>query len=141
MTTHSFTTKSRYIGLTVRWHDVSSRETREHVWDALIVWCAQHGFFVGGSSEHAMLIARTMSAHTRSDVSRWLAKQSAVASYRVVPVPMHRPGKQAIDPLPRQAPGSTAPRPAVMEAIANYQQHLLEELQWTVDQIPGICAV
>lgn len=132
MTIYHSSPKSQYFSLGLRWHEASSSETQERVWDAFIARCATRGIYIGGTSEQAILVTRRNSAHTRVSVSGWLTKQSAVATFILAPVALH---SRAL-----QVSGAASAGPAVIEAIANYQQHLLEELQWTVEQFPRTCS-
>lgn len=131
MTIHPISPKSQYFSLSLRWHEASSIETQERVWDAFIARCATRAIYIGGTSEQAILVTRRNSAHTRVSVSGWLTKQSAVAAFIVAPVAPHSGALQVF--------GRASAGLAFIEAIAGYQQHLLEELQWTVEQFPRIC--
>ncbi|MBC7618321.1 MAG: hypothetical protein H7293_04910 [Candidatus Saccharibacteria bacterium] len=126
--------------LSVLWNIELDEASREALSDALTVWCAQRGAYLGGTLCCACIVLTPARPRFTKRLERWLAAQRGIAEFRVLSsyideaVPLAAP-IGSIDHVLVQTPQELS---AWIEALGNYQQHLVESLQHSIDILPRL---
>ena len=131
------------LQLSLRWQAELSCTARDRCWDALGVWCDQRGAFLGGEPDLVFILTRRGASPLQPRLSRWLSHQPCIASFDLASDGFaalehsSTPGPHANQCSPALERDVLAAR-AMMEALANYQQHLVEEFQGTIAMVPMV---
>jgi hypothetical protein len=120
--------QNHHLCLSLTWRDGTLPTQAEAFWDQLNSWCWQRAAYLGGSTAQAFVLVTTRQASTlEAQLRRRLQRNTLIASYQLTLVTW--------DAVP------CANSPARLESLAHYQQHLLEQLQWSVQAMPVLlCA-
>lgn len=140
MTDFSCPTQLQFLGLSLHWHEDASCLTRDAFWDAFQRWCDRQGVYPGGDSAQVFILSHKEASRLRGALNRWLKTQPGLARFDMAPVPLgfevdqHTCSKVS-SPLSFSIGGHL---PAALEALGNYQQHLIEEFQQTAQLLPRL---
>ena len=141
MTEHHPSCKSPHLRLTVRWQSPHDQNAVDACWDALIAWCDQRGAYLGGTSSVALILVNPVSPRLLRPLRRWLSARPCIEAFELLPTAWGGHPQNTEDAAPdQQLSWTTTPdgHKALLEALANYQQHLVEEFQWTVSLLPSL---
>lgn len=140
MTTHHHLKSPSHLRLSVLWDIELDEASREALWDALTIWCAQRGAYLGGTPPCACIVLIPARPRFEKQLERWLAAQRGISEFRVGSssfdevVPLAASFGSA-DYAPVQSPQEFS---ALLEAMGNYQQHLVESLQYSIAILPQL---
>lgn len=137
MTSRQHTKDNSHLRLSLCWTISLDLDGQERCWDALVVWCAQHGAYLGGKPSRAFVLIRSTSTVLQRQLGKWLARQPGIASFELTiltfPSPPHSRANAALaKPV---STGTQHDAPAILEALTHYQQHLQDQMQWTIGQL------
>lgn len=142
MTDSYCTHQLQILGLSLHWREDSCESTRDAFWDALQRWCDRQNVYPGGNSAQVFLLSNKESLRFRSALTRWLNAQPGLLRFEMAPVTLDVVDEQStrLGDSPPQSLSMGSHLPAALEALGNYQQHLIEEFQQTVELLPRLCA-
>jgi hypothetical protein len=66
-----------HLRLTLRWTPNLGVEGQEQYWDALVIWCAQHDAYLGGTPNQAIVLTRSAGAPLQRKLHKWLSGWAA----------------------------------------------------------------
>lgn len=139
MTTHHHSTKPFHFRLSIVWNAELDDVGREACWDALTIWCTQRRAYLGGTPSCACIVAIPASPRLTKHLERLLAAQHGIAGFEVLPFALEAGAWAAIggsaDPTQVLTPQQLS---ALLEALGNYQQHLVESFQQCIDVLPRL---
>ncbi|MDO8767377.1 MAG: hypothetical protein Q7K57_01455 [Burkholderiaceae bacterium] len=109
---------------------------REALWDDLNAWCLQRGVFLGGTPGYAFLLVTRKTPGLAGRLTSWLQRQTVLGGWKVKEAALEAivsVQQVALDKCRAQRLSQTpADHDAQLEAVAQFQQYLVEQLQWTV---------
>lgn len=116
-------------------HMGSTLQSREALWDDLNDWCLQRGVFLGGTSDNAFLLVTRQPARVDGRLTSWLRRKAVLGRWEIEVTALEAVSVQKAAMDQDQAPRSfhtPADHNARLEAITQFQQYLVEQLQGTV---------
>jgi hypothetical protein len=141
MTEHQPLSNISYLRLSLRWQADLGLSVREQCWDALVAWCDKRGAYLGGKPANAVILHSRSSTRVRSQLARWLSLHEGIASFELSTQPKptrHKSAETDSDANPQAQFVDQVDVAAVLEALGNYQQHLIEEFSQTVGMLPRL---
>jgi hypothetical protein len=125
----------RHLCLSVAFQQGAKLQDREALWDDLIAWCLQRSVFLGGAPGHAFLLVTGTTPGLRGRLLGWLRRQAVLGGWEVTPAALEIDSSAPLALGKRRAQGnslSAADHNARLEAMAQFQQSLVEQLQQTI---------
>lgn len=119
----------RYFSLTMVFEDHTVPEDREALWEGLMLWCQDRGIYVGGAPGHAFLLATRQRAGL-GRLAPWLRGQGVLGGWTLQ--------KASLAPEPGSPSLAPEDHDARLEALAQFQQHLVEQMLSTVLALHGL---
>ncbi|MBC7618199.1 MAG: hypothetical protein H7293_04275 [Candidatus Saccharibacteria bacterium] len=140
MTTHHHLKSPSHLRLSVLWNIELDEASREAHWDALTIWCAQRGAYLGGTPPCACIVLIPARPRFTKQLERWLAAQRGISEFRVCSSSSEMATPLASMDGPNGCASVQTPQElsALLEALGNYQQHLVESLQHSIDILPQL---
>jgi len=144
MSDFSCTHPLQLLGLTLHWREDASCSTRDAFWDAFQSWCDRQSVYPGGNSAQVFILSSKAPLRLQSALTRWLKTQPGLARFDIASVPLDIDSDQHVganaSPIPTLSPCIGSHLPAALEALGNYQQHLIEEFQQAAQLLPRLSA-
>lgn len=125
----------QHLCLSVAFQEGARLQDREALWDDLNAWCLGRGVFLGGSYGHAFLLVTGTTPGLRGRLMGWLRGQTVLGSWEVTPAALEIDSSAPLALGKRRAQRSllaVAGHNGRLEALAQFQQSLVEQLQQTV---------
>src|ERR1035437_783644 len=125
----------QHLCLSVAFQAGAKLQDREALWDDLIAWCLQRRVFLGGAPGDAFLLVTGTTPGLRGRLIRWLRGQAVLGSWEVIQPALEIDSSAPLALGKRRAQRfllSSAEHNARLEALAQFQQSLVEQLQETV---------
>ncbi len=125
----------RHLCLSVAFQAGARLQDREALWDDLNAWCLRRGVFLGGTPGLAFLLVTGTTPGLQGRLIRWLRGQAVLGSWELTPAALEIDSSAPPASGKRRAQRSflsAADHDARLEALAQFQQSLVEQLQQTV---------
>lgn len=125
----------RHLCLSVAFQAGAKLQDREALWDDLIAWCLRRGVFLGGAPGHAFLLVTGTTPGLRGRLIRWLRGQAVFGGCELTQAAQEIDSSAPLALGKRRAQRSllsAADHNARLEALTQFQQSLVEQLQQTI---------
>jgi hypothetical protein len=125
----------RHLCLSVAFQQGAKQHDQEALWDDLVAWCLRRGVFLGGAPGHAFLLVTGTTPGLRVRLMCWLRGQTVLRNWELTPAALEMDSSVPLALGKRRAQRSLLSADdhnARLEAMAQFQQSLVEQLQQTV---------
>jgi hypothetical protein len=125
----------QHLCLSVAFQAGAKLQDREALWDDLIAWCLQRRVFLGGTPGCAFLLVTGTTAALRGRLIRWLRGQAVLGSWELTQAALEIDSSAPLALGKRRVQRTlqfAADHNARLEALAQFQQSLVEQMQQTV---------
>jgi hypothetical protein len=125
----------QHLCLSVAFQAGAKLQDREALWDDLIAWCLRRGVILGGAPGHAFLLVTGTPPGLRGRLMCWLRGRAVLGSWELTPAALEIGSSAPLALAKRRAQRtlqSAVEHNARLEALAQFQQSLAEQLQETI---------
>lgn len=132
MNQQNWAENSRHLRLSMAFQKGAKLQDRAALWDDLNAWCLQRRVFLGGTPGYAFLLVTGRNPGLSGRLMSWLRRRAVLAGWEVKEAVLEIASSAQVALGKRRAQRSAADHNARLEAMAQFQQYLVEQLQWTV---------
>lgn len=125
----------QHLCLSVAFQQGAKQHDQEALWDDLIAWCLQRRVFLGGAPGDAFLLVTGTTPGLQGRLMCWLRGQAVLGGWELTQAALEIDSSAPPASGKRRAQRSllsAAHHNARLEALAQFQQSLVEQLQQTV---------
>ncbi len=125
----------------MHWQIPRDCNAMESCWSELTTWCDQRGAYLGGTFSKAFILVHPAAPSLHRRLRLWLTRQRCIATFELQRTAWAGSTQNPADVAKEQntmLETDPADLNAKLEALTNYQQHLVEQLAWAVGMLPQL---